>query len=176
MSSDSLESLVHEYEPYLRQMARRHLSPFLRTQIDSVDLVQSVWAHVLRAQNAGNERLADHAVLRAVLGKILRNRVIDHVRRMKASQRREQLSAPEQSQRQARTTRPSEFAQANELWSRIESLCPVQHRPILQLKRQGLSLEEIAAATSLHPSSVRRILYDLARQVARDSSPTESRG
>ena len=54
-------------------------------------------------------------------------------------------------------------------------LCPPAHHELLRLKRQGLSLAEIAARTSLHEGSVRRILYDLARKVAaaRDR-PTES--
>jgi DNA-binding IclR family transcriptional regulator len=37
------------------------------------------------------------------------------------------------------------------------------------MKRQGCSLAEIAAKTGFHESSVRRILYDLARRLARES-------
>jgi RNA polymerase sigma-70 factor (ECF subfamily) len=51
--------------------------------------------------------------------------------------------------------------------------CPQGHRQILRLKRQGLPLAEIADRTGLHEGSVRRILYDLARRVARiRESPT----
>ena len=39
--------------------------------------------------------------------------------------------------------RPSEIAQAGELWERILACCPPEHRPILNLKRQGFSLDEI---------------------------------
>jgi RNA polymerase sigma-70 factor (ECF subfamily) len=43
------------------------------------------------------------------------------------------------------------------------------------LKRQGLSLAEIAERTALHEGSVRRILYELARRLAaekqRSSAP-----
>jgi hypothetical protein len=52
------------------------------------------------------------------------------------------------------------------LWERIQGHCPAEHRPILDLRRQGHSLAEIAARTGLHPDSVRRILRTLARQLA----------
>ena len=46
------------------------------------------------------------------------------------------------------------------------ALCSPAHHELLRLKRQGLRLAEIAARTGLHESSVRRILYDLARRYA----------
>ena len=46
------------------------------------------------------------------------------------------------------------------------TLCPVSHRDLLLMRRQGCSLAEIAQRTGLHESSVRRILYDLARRLA----------
>ena len=61
---------------------------------------------------------------------------------------------------------PSEVARGNELWDQLLALCPPAHHELLNLKRQGLPLAEIAARTGLHPSSVRRILYDLAKRLA----------
>ncbi len=46
-------------------------------------------------------------------------------------------------------------------------VCPPTHCRVLELKRGGASLSEIAAQTGLHQSSVRRILYDVGRLVAR---------
>ena len=68
---------------------------------------------------------------------------------------------------------PGAAAEAGELWERLLALCPPQHHVVLLLKKQGHGLEEIAARTGLHPSSVRRILYDLARRLAlhRQSPP-----
>ena len=60
----------------------------------------------------------------------------------------------------------ADMAQADELWEQLLELCPPAHHDLLRLKRQGASLAEIAARTGLHPSSVRRILYDLARRLA----------
>jgi DNA-binding IclR family transcriptional regulator len=46
------------------------------------------------------------------------------------------------------------------------AICPPAHRKVLELKRDGFSLDEVSERTGLHKSSVRRILYNLARQLA----------
>jgi RNA polymerase sigma factor (sigma-70 family) len=162
----AVAQLFAEFEELLQRRARRLLSPFLRTQLDSRDMVQSVWAHVLQASGQADWAFMNREAFRAFLLKILQRRVVDHSRRMRASQRRELLTEPEQARRQASQARPSECAEAEELWARMRALCLPQHVPILQLKQEGFSVEEIAAQTNLHPSSVRRILYELARKLA----------
>ena len=52
------------------------------------------------------------------------------------------------------------------MWATLMDLCPPAHRPILELKGQGVPLAEIAERTGLHESSVRRILYELAKRLA----------
>ena len=41
------EQVVMIYAPYLRLVVRRSLSRRLRAKFDSVDVVQSVWVHLL---------------------------------------------------------------------------------------------------------------------------------
>jgi DNA-directed RNA polymerase specialized sigma24 family protein len=65
-----------------------------------------------------------------------------------------------------RQPRPSEVAQAEELWRKLLALCPPAHHDVLRLKRQGLLLEEIASRTGMHEGSVRRILRRLAQRLA----------
>jgi RNA polymerase sigma-70 factor (ECF subfamily) len=36
-----------KYEPYLRMVVRKNLTPSLRTKFDSMDIVQSVWADLI---------------------------------------------------------------------------------------------------------------------------------
>ena len=43
----AVERAFAAYEPYLRMAVRRQLSGPLRTKLDSMDIVQSVWADVL---------------------------------------------------------------------------------------------------------------------------------
>ncbi len=55
---------------------------------------------------------------------------------------------------------------ADELWTTLLEMCPPAHREVLELKRQGMPLAEIAGRTGLHEGSVRRLLYDLAKRLA----------
>jgi RNA polymerase sigma-70 factor (ECF subfamily) len=49
--------------------------------------------------------------------------------------------------------------------------CPPQYHDLLRLKRQGLTLDAIAARTGLHEGSVRRIIRQLARTLAFPAGP-----
>jgi DNA-binding IclR family transcriptional regulator len=51
------------------------------------------------------------------------------------------------------------------------ALCPPAHHAVLELKRQGFTLMEVAKRTGLHEGSVRRILRQLARQLAVKQQP-----
>jgi RNA polymerase sigma-70 factor (ECF subfamily) len=129
--------------------------------------VQSVWAHVCQGFRHAHWRFRNPAQLRTFLVKATRNRFLNYVRRHKTALEREQPLAETDSQLlPAPQPRPSQIAQAEELWQRLLALCPPAHRELLRLKRQGFSAGEIAARTGLHAGSVRRILYDLARRLA----------
>jgi len=162
------EEVFRAYEPYLRMVVRRQLPTRLRAKFDSVDVVQSVWADVLQGFREAGWRFANSAQLRAFLLKVTRNRFIDRVRQHQRALEREQPLADYDLQEAVASDepRPSEVAQADELWQQMLANCPPAHQELLRLKRQGKSLAEIAAQTGLHPSSVRRILYDLARRLA----------
>ncbi len=162
------EEVFREYEPYLQMLVRRQLRPALRAKFDSMDVVQSVWADVLDGLERSSWRFEDRAHLKAFLVRLTRNRFLDRCRKHRnALEHEERLTETSPAGSVASDQpRPSEFAQRDELWERMLALCPPAHHELLHLKRQGLSLAEIAARTGLHPSSVRRILYDLADRVA----------
>jgi RNA polymerase sigma-70 factor (ECF subfamily) len=155
------------YEPYLRMAVRRQLTGPLRAKLDSMDIVQSVWADVLSGFRDAGWRFTDRSHLRAFLIRVARNRLIDRRRQHHlACQGERPLAETEPDRLPAQQPRPSEVAQGNELWKRMLEHCPPGHREILILKRQGLRLAEIAARTGLHEGSIRRILYDLARRLS----------
>ena len=167
------EEVFRTYEPYLRMVVRRQLPARLRAKFDSVDVVQSVWVDVLHGFRESGWRFATSAQLRAFLVKVTRNRFIDRVRQHQRVLNHEQPleSAELEGLSRARDPRPSEVVQAEDLWQQMLALCPPAHHQLLRLKREGKSLAEIAEQTGLHPSSVRRILYDLARQLAASKDP-----
>jgi RNA polymerase sigma factor (sigma-70 family) len=156
------------YEPYLRMAIRRQLTGPLRSKLDSMDIVQSVWADVLRGFRQSGWRFTDRSHLRAFLMKVARNRLIDrrrqHHRAIEQERSLDQASADDLPQ--TNQPRPSEIAQEHELWKRMLEECSPAHREILILKREGLPNSEIATRTGLHEGSIRRILYELARRLA----------
>jgi RNA polymerase sigma-70 factor (ECF subfamily) len=156
------------FEPYLRMAVRRQLDAGLRSKLDSMDIVQSVWADLLCGFREAGWRFSSRFQLRAFLMRVTRNRVIDRHREHRRALECEQPLAlvgpgelPVSNQ-----PRPSEVAQGQELWEQILAVCPPEHRDVLRHKRQGLPLAEIAARAGLHEGSVRRILYDVARRLA----------
>jgi RNA polymerase sigma-70 factor (ECF subfamily) len=169
----AVEQVVAAYEPFLRLLVRRHCADQLRAKFDSVDVVQSVWAHMLRALRAGTWRIADDASLRALLATVARRRLISRARHHHPAVSREQPGGGEVLDvlPAADQPRPSEVVQADDLREKMLTLCPPAHRELLHLKRQGVPLEEISAQTGLHEGSVRRVLRRLARQLALVESP-----
>jgi RNA polymerase sigma-70 factor (ECF subfamily) len=164
------EKLFVAYEPYLRLLVRRQLSAALRAKFDSPDIVHSVWVDVLRGFRESGCRFANADHLRAYLIRATRNRFIDRLRQhQKALDREQPLEATDDEELPAAPVDPAAELQADDLWSQLLALCPPGHREVLLLKRQGCALAEIATRTGLHESSVRRILYDLARRYATHS-------
>jgi RNA polymerase sigma-70 factor (ECF subfamily) len=166
------EQVVADYEPYLRMLVRRSLPGPLRAKFDSLDVVQSVWVHVLHALRDGAWEVSDRARLRALLVTVARRRLVSRYRHHRTALEREQPGGADLEGLPApRQPRPSEVAQAGELWEKMLALCPPEHHEVLRLRRQGLLLQEIAARTGMHEGSVRRILRQLARRLALAQEP-----
>jgi RNA polymerase sigma-70 factor (ECF subfamily) len=166
--AQAAEQVFVAYEPYLRLVVRRLLPAQLRSKFDSQDVVHSIWADLLTGFRDSGWRFQDAAHLRAFLVKATCNRFLDRVRSHKSAVAHEQPLDAEHLQEAmaASDPRPSELAQAKDLWDQMLKVCPEAHQPLLELRRQGCSIEDIAAKTGYHPSSVRRIFYDIAHRLA----------
>jgi RNA polymerase sigma-70 factor (ECF subfamily) len=168
----AVEQVVADYEPYLRVLVRRSLPGPLRAKFDSIDVVQSVWVQVLHALREGAWQITDRARLLALLVTVARRRLVSRYRHHGLALDREEPGVADLEALPApRQPRPSEVAQAGELWERMLALCPPEHHEVLRLRRQGLRLGEIAARTGLHEGSVRRIIRQLARRLALAQEP-----
>jgi RNA polymerase sigma-70 factor (ECF subfamily) len=172
------EQVFLAYEPYLRMVVRRHLSPGLRAKFDSADIVQSVWADLLVGFREAGWQFADAAHLRAFLIRLTRHRFIDRLRQHRRAVEREQSLAGDDGEPAlaAAEPQPADVVVADELWEEMLALCPPEHRDLLRLKRQGAPNSEIAAQTGLHEGSVRRILCTLSRRLARRCGATDHGG
>jgi RNA polymerase sigma factor (sigma-70 family) len=162
------ERVFLEFEPYLRMVVRKKLPSRLRAKFDSVDIVQSIWADLLRGFREAGWRFADEAHLRAFLVRLTRHRFIDRFRRHRTAIARErplgEITPAEEPR--SRLPSPSELVQADELSQQMLALCAPAHREIVRLRLRGLPVAEIANRTGLHIGSVHRVLHDLACRVA----------
>ena len=167
---DAARQVFLAYEPYLRMVVRRQLSGSLRAKFDSTDVIQSVWADLLKGFRENKWSFTSPSHLRAFLVTVTRNRIVDRFRHHAALSKRETPLGDDGLDLLATsdTARPSAVAEAEDLWEQILAACPPAHVEILRMKRHGCTLNEIAAQTGFHKSSVRRIIYDLARRLAAD--------
>jgi RNA polymerase sigma-70 factor (ECF subfamily) len=164
---EAVEQLLMGYEPYLRMVVRRYLPRRLRAKFDSVDVVQSVWVHVLHGLRASRWYFMDTPRLRAFLVRVTRRRLTSRLRHYHSALKREQAGETDLEVLPSfAQPRPSEVAQANELWEKMLALCPPEHHALLRLRRTGMPLVEVASQTGMHEGSVRRILRRLASQCA----------
>ena len=159
------EQLFHDYEPYLRVIVRKQFSQRLRAKFDSTDVLQAVWECVVRDLKETHGLAFDNSEhLKAFLVKIAHHRFFDQIRQHQGALRNEIPQSTNRLSYASPQPRPSEEAQAEDAWSQLLALCPPAHHEILRLKRNGLSLTEIAERTGLHPDSIRRVLRNLARR------------
>lgn len=166
-----------KYEPYLRMVVRKNLTPSLRTKFDSMDIVQSVWADLVHGFREAGWRFVDVQHLQAFLVQLTKHRFIDRLRRHKTALARERHDNQSgwENALLANDPRPDDLAQVDDLWKSIMKLCPPEHREILQMKRDGALNADVAARTGLHEGSVRRILCNVAQKLARQQE-TEQGG
>ena len=168
------ERVFRDYEPLLRSMVRRRLTPVLRSKFDSMDVIQSVWADLLVTYRSEGWQFQDRDHLSAFLARVASNHFFLHCRRNRGALKAERSLPPDESPALPLSSqpRPSQVVQAVELWEMILETSPPAHAEVFRLKRQGLPLAEIAARTGMHPSSVRRIIYELAKRLAEQRSRT----
>ena len=165
---EAVERVFLAYEPYLRIVVRRRLSPRLRSKVESRDIVQSVFADLLHGVRDGGWHFAGRPQLEAFLRTIAWRRLADRYQKYGRALEREQSlnETPPWSLGDAGQARPSEEAQGRELWEQVLRACPRAHHEVVRLRMHGHRMGEIAVRTGMHEGSVRRILYELARQLS----------
>jgi len=141
----------------------------LRTQFDSQDFVQMVWASFF-------DRPDELAALRsphqfsAWLAAITRNKVIDEVRRRVHSQSKSTTKEvrvdhmPEEMSLTSADPSPSAVAIARERWEQLVSKQPAHVKRILEMRLMGATYQEIADSLDLHERSVRKVIERMLKQ------------
>jgi RNA polymerase sigma-70 factor (ECF subfamily) len=176
--SEAARTLFDRYSSHIHLIVRRHLDRRLRTQYDSVDIVQSVWASFFRTP-------PDHCTFDSpdafvgFMARVAYNKVVETYRQRfrtaKRDARREvplEEVCPEGGPEPApargaalpgRTPQPSpsQVVMAEERWERLLRGQPQKYRRILELLRQGYSQQEAADRLGLNPRLIQRVLRKL---------------
>jgi RNA polymerase sigma-70 factor (ECF subfamily) len=165
-SEKAAREMFDRYSGHVARVVRRRLHLRLRSQYDSLDFMQAVWASFFTTPL--ERRFERPQELIAYLSRMACNKVTDANRQRfgakKANANREQpLARPdgEAEDLAARQPTPSQTAIAEESWERLLDGQPPPMRRALEMLRQGHTYREIADAVGLHPKVLQRFLRKL---------------
>lgn len=177
---EAIESL-QRFENDIRIMVRVRLPRPLRTQFDSMDFVQDVWHSFFRIFNHDPDRFANVRDLRGFLAGVARNKVFEEHRRRSLTQKydleREEPLYIRRGNRDvpreviAPDPTPSQDAQARERLDQLLEGRSPREAEVIELRRQGLTFEEIATQTGLHERTVRRVIDTIRRRLDARQEP-----
>jgi RNA polymerase sigma-70 factor (ECF subfamily) len=170
---DAARRVFDDYGGHVLRVVRRRLHERLRSQFDSLDFSQDVWASFFAVPpdrftfDSPGElvrflcRMAHHKVV-----EVFRQRFRGHKHQLDAERPLGATTAggPPLDPPVADPT-PSQCAIANEHWERMLAGQPDDFRRVLELLRQGHTQKEIAQRLALHPKRIQRLLSQLTRRV-----------
>ncbi len=169
-SQDAAWRLIELYGPHIRRVVRRILDRRLRSQFDSIDFVQAVWASFfkdplrMRAFSSPDEIIG-------FLAALARNKVIDESRRRLRSKRwnvrREQrlhAGLKVDASELAAAGRPAiEVAIAREAWNRMMNGQPPHYQKLVMMRFSGATYPEIADQLHINERTVRKVIDKLLK-------------
>ncbi len=166
-SHSAVLSLLETCSPRILRSIRRMLTQRMRRRLDSEDVAQAVWVSFFRGP-LEPDKFATLAELGAYVEKMAANKVAD----VNRDQRRDcrdvgrdvGLDSELVGQLTADDPTPSQIVSQQEEFSRLLHGKSDRHRRILELRRTGATFEEIGTQLKLHPSSVRRVVSQYARE------------
>ncbi len=169
---DAARELFDRYGEHVRRIVRRKLHQGLRSQYDSIDFTQDVWASFF-AVPWGKGAFDTPESLVAFLSEMAYNKVAAAFRRGFQTKKynlngKQSLDgagpdggSPFEPPLPGPT--PSQVAIANERWERMNDGQPDRFRLMLELLREGYNYQEVAERTGLHPKAIQRWLYKMAQ-------------
>jgi RNA polymerase sigma factor (sigma-70 family) len=168
---DAAREMYELYAEPVRKVVRRALHQRLRSQYDSLDFTQSVWASFF-LEPADRYAFNSPEELVSFLSRLAYNKVVDKARQRQGTgpsrslqerggRRKDELGA----ELPVRAPTPSQEAMAAERWESLLQGQPPEHQRALELLRQGHTQREVAAVLGLHPKLLYRILQQLRLKV-----------
>jgi RNA polymerase sigma factor (sigma-70 family) len=179
-SETAVFDLLDRYSKNIMRVVRRRLPREIRTKVDSVDIVQSVWKSLLD-KGVPLDRLATPEDFVAYLAGAARLKIFEAHRHYTcaASNIRREVQLPPQTAHQVgqpssqepdagidqKGNTPSAVVGARETWERAIDKAGALGRRAIQLKLQGLTLDEMAEQMGLSKRSVQRLLDSILQSL-----------
>ncbi len=167
-NADAIHDLIVRFQSDLRMSVRERLPQKLRSRFDSLDFVQKVWQSVLTTEGQDLGRFTNAQHFRGFLAGVARNKVLEEYRRQTRTrkynlQREEPLYVRHGDRERPRELpapgpTPSQDVQADDRLAQLIKGRSEQEAKVVQLRRQGLTFEEIARQVGVDERSVRRII------------------
>ena len=171
---EAVAMLLERFEADVRLMVRVRLPRALRNQFDSMDFVQAVWQSVLVRKGDDVGDFTDPGQFRGFLATVARNKVYEEHRRRSTLKydlgREERLYVRKGEREVPREVRaadptPSETVQAGERLGQLIQGRTDHEVQVIQLRRQGMTFEEIARKLGKDERSIRRVIDDIRRRM-----------
>jgi RNA polymerase sigma-70 factor (ECF subfamily) len=166
------QEVFDRYSEPIRRVVRRYLHQRLRTQYDSIDILQTVWASFFQVPPERYTFETPEALIK-FLSQMAHHKAVDVFRRRLMAgkhnlNRQVSLHEPTSELDKALPVRqptPSQLAIAEEHWERIIRGQPPRVRQVLELLRLGHTQREVADRFGLHPKTIQRLLEKLLPRV-----------
>lgn len=170
-SESAFQEILDRFGPYVMRSVRRSLDRRLRTRFDSQDFVQAVWMTV----HEHRDRLAECASpdsLMALLVTIAQRKVRYEFRRHLQAEK-QNINRERQMQNDSfvlplpdhSAEHPSQIVIAREQWDLMVDEEPAKYREIMELRCEGLTLDEIADKVGVNERTVRRVIRKLTSKL-----------
>ncbi|MEZ5940983.1 MAG: sigma-70 family RNA polymerase sigma factor [Planctomycetaceae bacterium] len=170
-SEEAFREVVERFGPYVLRAIRRKLDERLRSRMDSQDCAQAVWLTLFKHRNRISELDSPEkliAYLVTIAQRKARAEFRRHIQAEKQTANREvslQNGSVVLDLVDHRPNRPSQLVVAKEQWDRLTDGEPERYRQILELRREGMSIDDIAAEVGVNERTVRRVLQRMAEKL-----------
>jgi RNA polymerase sigma-70 factor (ECF subfamily) len=171
-SEEAAWELVEHYGSSVQRVIRRSLNEQMRSKFDSIDFVQAVWFSLFKERERFNS-FQTPAQLSAFLMGMARNKLAHEQRRRLETRkhdlrREEAVDAEDQDHEHEHidrnSVRPSQIAQARELWHSLIAGESEQNQGIVKLRLAGLTYDEIGSTLGIHGRTARRVIDRLSKE------------
>ena len=158
---------INAVSTHVKKVIRRRMHASMKSQFDSVDFMQMVWASLLRNECAsGIFRSTEH--LKNYMTSVARNKVGEAYRQNFRYQKRNvgfetQLIDLDVDELEVDLTEtPSAITVMRDICLKLEEMCNSRELRVINQRMEGYTNQEIAIELGVHARTVRKILSRIA--------------